>query len=174
VGEYLSKPVNQFELLRAIQTALAAPRDREDNKNMEPISTAIISPKPCKGDILLVEDNEVNQRVAARMLEKEGYRVEVAANGKEALAKLSDRVPDLVLMDLQMPLMDGFEATAEIRRSETGGEHLPIVALTANAMKGDREKCLDAGMDGYIAKPIDKRTLLDEIERLSPARLVTN
>jgi CheY-like chemotaxis protein len=105
--------------------------------------------------ILLVEDNPVNQKVAVRLLEKHGHSVTVAGNGKEALSCLDERPFDLVLMDVQMPVMDGLEATAVIRQRETGTDRrLPIVALTAHAMVGDREKCLDAGMDGYVTKPI--------------------
>jgi two-component system, sensor histidine kinase and response regulator len=115
-----------------------------------------------RGLILLVEDNDVNQRVASRILQRAGYRVSVAVNGQEALKMLADEQPSLILMDLHMPVMDGFEATAKIRR---GASDIPIVALTANAMKGDREKCLAAGMVGYVSKPIDKKALLQEIER---------
>jgi len=104
--------------------------------------------------ILVAEDNLVNQRLATRLLEKRGHFVTVAATGCEALAALEKSSFDLVLMDMQMPEMDGFEATAAIRKKEKPGTHLPIVALTAHAMKGDREKCIAAGMDGYLAKPI--------------------
>jgi len=110
--------------------------------------------------ILLAEDNLVNQRLATRLLEKRGHHVVVAANGREALAALEKDIFDLVLMDMQMPEMDGFEATAAIRQKEkTDGGHLPIVALTAHAMKGDREKCLAAGMDGYLTKPLRPQEL---------------
>ena len=113
----------------------------------------------------MVEDNAVNQRLAVRLLEKQGHEVDVASNGREALEKLV-RPPadapdfDLVLMDVQMPLMDGFEATAAIRREEEKtGRHLPIVAMTAHALKGDRERCLAAGMDGYVSKPLHAEEL---------------
>src|SRR4051812_31396438 len=114
--------------------------------------------------ILLVEDNPVNQKVAARLLEKHGHAVVAAWNGKEALRTLAAQDFDLVLMDVQMPEMDGLEATAAIRAGEQGSDrHLPIVALTACAMKGDREMCLQAGMDGYVTKPVQCQVLLQAI-----------
>jgi two-component system, sensor histidine kinase and response regulator len=113
--------------------------------------------------ILLAEDNLVNQRLMTRLLEKRGHRVVLAADGHEALAALEKHSYDLVLMDIQMPEMNGMEATARIREKEkiTGG-HQPIVALTAHAMKGDQELCLAGGMDGYLAKPI-RAEELDQI-----------
>jgi two-component system, sensor histidine kinase and response regulator len=105
--------------------------------------------------ILLVEDNAVNQMLALRLLEKAGHRVTVAWNGREAVTTAASGEFDLVLMDVQMPEMDGLEATAAIRQNEQGKERrLPIVALTANALVGDREMCLRAGMDGYVTKPV--------------------
>ena len=110
--------------------------------------------------ILLVEDNPINQKVAARLLEKAGHNVTIAGNGKEALDRVLGASFDLVLMDLQMPEMDGLEATMAIRRQEAGSpRRLPIVALTAHAMMGDRERCLEAGMDGYVTKPVQTQTL---------------
>ena len=103
----------------------------------------------------LDSSNPVNQVVAVRLLERKGHQVTVAANGREAVAAWQQESFDLVLMDVQMPEMDGFEATAVIRQAETGtGWHLPIFALTAHAMKGDEERCRSAGMDGYLSKPI--------------------
>ena len=117
--------------------------------------------------ILLAEDNRVNRFLAVRLLEKEGHQVATANNGRAALAVLEHDHFDLALMDLQMPEMDGFEATARIRERERGsGMHLPIIALTANAMVGDEERCLQAGMDGYVSKPIDMARLLAEIQRV--------
>jgi CheY-like chemotaxis protein len=114
--------------------------------------------------VLLVEDNLINQKVACRFLEKQGHAVVIAGNGREALDVLDDWAFDLVLMDVQMPEMDGFAATAAIRQREANrGGHLPIVALTANAMQGDRERCLEAGMDGYVAKPFEPNVLLREM-----------
>lgn len=111
--------------------------------------------------ILLAEDNAVNQKLASRLLEKQGHNVVIAANGRQALAQLETEGFDLVLMDVQMPEMDGFEATTTIRKmEETTGTHLPIVAMTAHAMQGDKERCLAAGMDGYLSKPLNLKELL--------------
>jgi PAS domain S-box-containing protein len=119
--------------------------------------------------ILLAEDNRVNQMLAVRLLEKRGHHVQVAGDGREALEKLKTADFDLVLMDVQMPVMGGFEATAAIREMEKGtGKHIPIVALTAHAVKGDRERCLAAGMDGYVPKPIHPEELFERIEALIP------
>jgi CheY-like chemotaxis protein len=118
---------------------------------------------------LLAEDNLVNQKLAVRLLEKQGHRVVVASNGREALAALEGGGFDLVLMDVQMPEMGGLEATEEIRRREQAtGRHIPIIAMTAHAMKGDRERCLEAGMDDYVSKPIQSKLLFDIIESLMP------
>jgi CheY-like chemotaxis protein len=113
--------------------------------------------------VLVAEDNAVNQRLASRLLEKRGHRVTVMVNGREALEALEKQTFDLILMDVQMPEMDGFEATSAIReREKHTGAHIPIIALTAHAMKGDMERCLAAGMDGYLSKPIRPQDL-DEI-----------
>jgi CheY-like chemotaxis protein len=117
--------------------------------------------------ILIVEDNLVNRTLAVRLVEKEGHTTMSASTGREALAVLERERFDLVLMDLQMPEMDGFEATAAVRASERKtGAHLPIIALTASAMAGDRERCVASGMDGYVAKPIRVKELVAEIERV--------
>ena len=119
--------------------------------------------------ILLAEDNAINQRLALRLLEKCGHQVAVTTNGREALAALDNGNFDVVLMDIQMPEMDGFEATAAIRSKERiVGTHLPIIAMTAHAMTGDRERCIGAGMDGYIAKPIRPQELFQAISSFAP------
>jgi CheY-like chemotaxis protein/HPt (histidine-containing phosphotransfer) domain-containing protein len=120
--------------------------------------------------ILLAEDDAVNQRLAVRLMEKAGHTVEVASSGREVLDLLANSTFDLVLMDVQMPDMDGLQATAEIRRREksTGG-HVPIIALTAYAMQGDRDRCLEAGMDGYVAKPIRAVELMRAVDNASIA-----
>jgi CheY-like chemotaxis protein len=117
--------------------------------------------------ILLVEDNPINQKVAARLLEKHGHTVVIARNGREALALLDGRAFDLVLMDVQMPEMDGLEATAAIRRREHGtGQRLPIVALTAQATTDDRARCFQVGMDGYLTKPVRTQVLLQALAEI--------
>ena len=121
----------------------------------------------CRCSILLAEDNVVNQRVAIGMLEKAGHVVTLAENGRIALEKLDAGTFDLVLMDMQMPEMGGAEAIAAIRgREQATGTHIPIISLTAHALKGDRERCLDTGADGYVSKPIAPAALFGEIERV--------
>jgi CheY-like chemotaxis protein len=120
--------------------------------------------------ILLAEDNLVNQRLATRLLEKGGHSVALAGTGREVLALLEHERFDMILMDVQMPDMDGVEATAVIRaREKQSGSHIPIIALTAHAMKGDRERCLEAGMDNYINKPIEAAKFLDVVEATAKA-----
>jgi CheY-like chemotaxis protein len=135
-----------------------------------PAPAAAAETIPAALRILLAEDNRVNQFLAVRLLEKAGHQVVTASNGRAVLEALARDRFDLALMDLQMPEMDGFEATARIREQERGtGARLPIIALTANAMVGDRERCLEAGMDGYLSKPIDGPRLLAEIRRVQSA-----
>jgi len=116
-------------------------------------------------NILIAEDNSINARVAVRLLQKYGHKPTLVQNGRMALEALNANAFDVVLMDLQMPDMDGFEATNAIRELEKiTGRHIPIVAMTAHAMNGDRERCLSAGMDGYVSKPINQQELLDSID----------
>ena len=161
----VTKPAKQSELLDAVRSAFGI-SSRSGARRAPAESEAAQKIKPAL-EILLVEDNPVNRRLAQHVLEKEGYRVVAADNGAAALKTLERRRFDLVLMDVQMPRMDGIETTAAIRNREkvTGG-YIPIVALTAHAMVGDRERCLKAGMDGYLIKPIQPAMLLEAVERL--------
>jgi CheY-like chemotaxis protein len=123
---------------------------------------------------LVVEDNPVNQLLAVRLLRKEGHSAVLAGTGLAALAVLERERFDVVLMDVQMPEMDGFETTRAIRKNERqSGAHLPIIAMTAHAMEGDRQRCLEAGMDWYVAKPIDAGEFLAALARVAPAPLPT-
>jgi len=163
VAAYLLKPIRQPELREAIARVLC----KNEQEGAIPLVTRFSLQQAREPAaflrVLVAEDNPVNQRLAVRLLEKRGHRVQVAVNGREALQALDRDEFDLVLMDVQMPEMDGVEATAAIREKEKGsGLHLPIIALTANAMKGDREKYLASGMDGYLAKPI-RPLELDEL-----------
>ena len=159
----LTKPVKQSELLDAVRSGSGIPT-RSGARRAAPGRPQRIKPAL---HILLIEDNPVNRRLAQHVLEKEGYTVVAEDNGAAALKTLERKRFDLVLMDVQMPRMDGIETTTAIRNREkiTGG-YTPIVALTAHAMVGDRERCLKAGMDGYLIKPIQPATLLEAIERL--------
>ncbi len=167
IDAHLLKPLNQSELLDAIMIALAAaPASAADADGLP-----YVRPSSRSLRVLLAEDNLINQRLAVRMLERLGHVVEVADDGLHALAAFERTSFDLVLMDVQMPGMDGFAATAAIRAREEGSDRrVPIVAMTAHAMKGDRERCLAAGMDDYITKPVDLATVRAVLERLLTAR----
>jgi len=166
VAAYLTKPIKQSELHNTILTSLGvAPPETEGAAAVRETVTSGVRPL----HILVVEDSIVNQTLAVRLLETRGHTTVVASTGVEALAAIEQQPFDVVLMDVQMPEIDGFEATAAIRRQEqTTGTHLPIIAMTAHVMQGDRERCLEAGMDAYIAKPIQAMDLLETIERLVP------
>jgi two-component system sensor histidine kinase/response regulator len=168
---YLHKPLNQSELIESIAATLKWPRD----KRSPVITRHTIEEAKRRFRVLLAEDHPVNQKLAKRLLEKRGHTVLLANNGKEAVEILKAQGADLVLMDVQMPEMDGLEATAVIRREEmTHGSHIPIIAMTAHAMKGDRDRCLEAGMDGYVSKPIKVEELFNTMEQLMPAASTTH
>lgn len=170
VSAYLTKPIQQSVLLDRIVTVLGQTPDgtaRVLDTSAEP--AAVRSAVQLR--ILLAEDNAVNQRLAVRVLEKNGHTVTVASNGREAVAARQGQEPfDIFLMDVQMPEMDGLQATRAIREWEeaTANRHIPIVAMTAHAMAGDRERCLEAGMDAYLSKPLQTSHLLALLGRLFP------
>src|SRR5216683_1607942 len=160
VSAYLLKPIRQSELREAVARVLGARAHKGAIPLITRYSLQDARDPAAVLRLLLVEDNQVNKLLAVRLLEKRGHHVVVAGNGREALAALEKENFDLVLMDVQMPEMDGFEATAAIRNREKGtANRQPVVAMTAHAMKGDRERCLAAGMDGYLSKPIRPQEL---------------
>jgi len=175
ISGYLTKPIRTNELIDAIKMLIGYHKKaaescplvtrhslREARLRFANLLESSTSQSASIFNILLVEDNLINQKLTRRLLEKKGHRVKVANNGKEALNAWKNNTFDLILMDVLMPEMDGFEATSEIRiREKKTGGHTPIVALTANAMKGDRERCLETGMDDYLAKPVRGNKLLE-------------
>jgi len=164
IAAYLMKPITQRELWEAMQTVL----DRRLETAQSPLVTQhSVRERHRRLHILLAEDNPVNQKLAVRLLEKWGHTVMAVGNGQEALEALLHQHFDLVLMDVQMPEMDGFEATAAIREHEQhSSSRIPIIAMTAHAMQGDRERCLAAGMNDYVVKPMKPADLHAAIERL--------
>ena len=165
---YLTKPVKQSHLYDCILTILNPKLKSVAQKEKQIITRHVVAEnRNKKRRILVVEDNIINQKIAIKILENYGYKVNAVANGQEALQSLKLVSYDLVLMDCQMPVMDGYEATKEIRNSNSKvmNNKIFIIAMTANAMKGDREKCINAGMDDYIAKPINLKALKETIER---------
>jgi CheY-like chemotaxis protein len=168
IWRYLVKPVFQHDLLQTIFEA-----SQTTTPQMPAAGSQFTSPRAGPAlHILLAEDNPVNQKVTVRALERRGHRVLLAQNGREAVTLASQEHFDLILMDIQMPGMDGYEATAAIREMERAtGSHAPIVAITAHAMKTDQERCLAAGMDDYISKPIHLNELIQKVEQFSPSKL---
>ncbi|HKX28541.1 MAG TPA: two-component regulator propeller domain-containing protein [Blastocatellia bacterium] len=169
IAAQVVKPLKEKQLRKTIWSVLGvAGQEREASRQAAeaspPPSPAPASQAPLK--ILIAEDNVINQRVAQRQMEKLGYRVNVVANGLEVLEAITHIAYDLILMDCHMPEMDGYEATREIRRRERDQSHLPIIALTASAMQGEREKCLAAGMDDYVTKPIKPEILIAAIDKV--------
>jgi two-component system, sensor histidine kinase and response regulator len=172
IAAYLIKPVLQSDLLEALLRVLGSRSDAAQPMQLVTRHTLREARMPLR--VLLAEDNVVNQRVAVGLLEKEGHTVVVAGDGAKALEALDRQTFDLILMDVQMPVMDGVEATAAIReREQNNGVHIPIIAMTAHAMAGDRQRFLSLGMDGYVSKPIHSRDLLDVIENVFASHRVS-
>ena len=174
---YLTKPVRQSQLLDALAETLVD-SDVEDSPEQKDRKAVIITRHSLgedsvgKARLLVAEDNLVNQKVAMRILEKAGHRVDVANNGIEAVAALKNTSYDMIFMDIQMPEMDGYEATAQIRKMAPEYRELPVIAMTANAMKGDREKCIAAGMDDYISKPVKPKGLMEMVQRWAGKKVI--
>jgi PAS domain S-box-containing protein len=171
ISAYLTKPVRQLELREAILKVLGMQKGKTPEQTAEPglVTRHSLRESRRQLHVLLAEDNAINRELAVRLLSKRGHTVTVVENGKQAVAALQgSKLFDVVLMDVQMPEMDGFEATAAVRKMEQAtGRHTPIIAMTAHAMKGDRERCLAAGMDAYISKPIQFAELLEVTESLA-------
>ncbi len=171
VAAHLTKPVRQSDLLEAIGRTVGRAPYRRDTPTSPRLRPGTHAARPMH--VLVAEDNIVNQRVASGLLTRRGHRVTVVANGREAIDAIARDEFDLVLMDVQMPGMDGFAATAAIRaRERRSGGHMRIVAMTAHAMKGDCDRCLRAGMDGYVSKPLDPQILYAVVEDENPKALL--
>jgi two-component system sensor histidine kinase/response regulator len=165
VAATMLKPLKQSELQRTLVSTLSYSPNRTPCILKPALVPEIQQIPPLR--LLLAEDNPVNQRVAVRMLEKQGHTVHVAVNGQIALDAISEHEFDAVFMDVQMPVMDGMEAVGVLRQRESlTGRHLPVIAMTAHAMSGDRERCLAAGMDEYVSKPIEQRELAAALGRV--------
>jgi two-component system, sensor histidine kinase and response regulator len=180
IGAYLPKPVRRADLLEAMKLVLAMAARKTSaavgaaeapHEERAPLVTVhALRERRTQLRILVAEDNSVNQVLARRLLEKRGHSVELAENGKVAVDALERGTFDLILMDVQMPVLGGLEAAACIREREKArgdGAHIPIIALTANAMAGDRERCIGAGMDEYLTKPLQARDLFAAMERVN-------
>ena len=163
---YLTKPVKSSHLYDCLMTVLARRAGGENQRADHPLITRhlLSESKRHSAKILLAEDNVVNRKLGLKILDNLGFTADTVANGREAIEAAERKRYDLIFMDVQMPEVDGLEATARIRSGEKDS-HVPIIALTAHAMKGDREKCLKAGMDDYVSKPIDPQQLADTIEK---------
>ena len=168
IAAYLTKPVDHSELLESIRAALG--RQAAGDATSPLITHYTLRARNLKLRVLLADNNAVNQRLAARLLEKQGHSAVVVGTGCAALKALEEQEFDLVLMDVRMPDMDGLEVAAAIREKEKGnGKRVPIIAMTAHAVPGDQDRCLAAGMDGYVAKPVSGQTLAMEIDRVRNA-----
>ena len=165
IASYLIKPIKQSELFDAMTKAMET-AEIATLRSLPPAAESAGPPRPLK--ILLAEDSVVNQKLAVGLLSSKGHQVSVVNNGRDAVTAVAQESFDLILMDVQMPELDGLQATAQIRTHEQGtGRRVPIIAMTAHAMKGDRERCLEAGMDGYVAKPVRSRELFATIAEIT-------
>jgi len=165
IAAYLAKPVAEADLLEAVLRVLGSGCEKDVPRPLVTNHTIREARKPLR--ILVAEDNAVNSRLAVTLLKKQGHNPLPVSNGREALAALEQERFDLVLMDVQMPEMDGLVTTRAIRTRESGtATHVPIIAMTAHAMDSDRDRCLAAGMDGYLSKPISPKQLLEGIEKV--------
>ena len=164
---FVVKPVWEMVLLETVRTALG----NRKTIDAQPAAPAVQPTRAARQlRVIVAEDNPVNQKLAAHLLRRRGHDPVLVGNGREAVEAIAAEAFDLVLMDLQMPEMDGFEATAAIRKRDADlGTRMPIVALTAHAMQGDRQRCLDADMDGYVSKPIDPVVLFEVIDQVIAA-----
>ena len=166
VDAWLIKPVKEYLLCQTLTRVISEWKEPSRNPIVRRVRPAVAAPKPFR--VLIAEDNLVNQKVTAKQLSKLGFEADVVANGVEALQAL-DRIPyDLILMDCQMPEMDGYQASLRIRGLPDARARTIIIALTANAMTGDKEKCIEAGMDDYVSKPVRLDELRRVIERFAP------
>jgi CheY-like chemotaxis protein len=172
IGAYLLKPLKASDLFDVIVRLFApvpegsagGPREIITRHSLAESRSRVHSSRPLR--ILVAEDNRVNQTLARRLLEKQGHAVTIVSNGREAVNAFEEGVFDLILMDVQMPELDGMAATELIRKLEGGRSRMPIIALTAHAMASDRERCLAAGMDGFVSKPIQVGELVQAIAQL--------
>ncbi len=162
---YLLKPIRQSQLCEAIVTVANRKTGGMDTPTQPLVTRHTLNENQRdKVRILLAEDNLINQKLTIIMLAKSGYKVDVVENGQQAVEAVLKGDYHLVLMDVQMPVLNGLEATQQIRQQEQPGKHIPIIAMTAHAMKGDQERCLNAGMDGYLSKPLNPKEVLAAIE----------
>ena len=163
IAAYLTKPILQPDLREAIAQALQMSRHKAEPASL--ITRHTLREQRTGLHVLLVEDNAVNLRLAEKLLQKQGHQIVTARNGSQAVEALAKERFDLLLTDVQMPEMDGFDLAVAIRTGEKEtGVHLPIIAMTAHAMKGDRERCIAAGMDAYLSKPVRAAELYDTID----------
>ncbi|MDP1805781.1 MAG: response regulator, partial [Acidimicrobiales bacterium] len=165
---HLRKPVRQDNLRELLSRVIGGDADRAPPASAPPDLPAVFAPAVPSQRVLVAEDNLVNQKVAVAMLRRLRYDADVAGDGAQAVQLVVDRSYAAVLMDCQMPVMDGFEATAEIRRREEPGTRMPIIAMTAAALASDEERCLRAGMDGYVPKPVRPAALSAALDRCAP------